>query len=749
MPSSRRLAFKPPRRTGSTIQFLRTLDDVEVEMGTVPDGEVSFDERSSEPLSLDEISSDLWTSDYSALFRVELRRNRAIAIVYGIFSATGEQRQLSSYARRISGPRRVAWEHKQLTRERDQLAIALHAANMRQWSHSMIARSIAYFTLTTSWLHQVESGQRRLASRPTTLKVLRSMRDCRPRPEWDEGLHVAVYGFDQTYEWVGMAKRGRRQAVESVDSTGMPMAITHEVYVNSIKVALPSAFGTLSPADLQTIASNHGSPYTEDYNLLYEFLRPQAVSGPRPRARTGPPPSSLSHSCSVRAPSCVAGYLREFTADALASVSSVAASSNRAPTLLTLSEIAHALYARRPVDPGGPSEFNILEALMRCDTKSYADGVKILRHMGSHSSPSTVVDVAWGDGQSVILLKNVKKKWPRLYARWLIGVGGFHEHAHSMFAMNEMFWECLVCWCLVIVNITKVFKVTKDLEHNNYAHVQQAHHVITIAIVSYLLQDVVEPRPSLLLRSPELYLQQVESATGIVLVRYLQYAGFPILQWQRAAREGDGLKLKKLFAYSHHLFRSVSHKPVCAQISLIALLSFCCALPALQNVLLVTVSLSLLGRLGGNMYIDRVLEYINKVQQGTKRSAHAASFGRALDMTTLLRAMLHVRHAFQAAETGKVESDDGISPSMLIMARLLQDELVRVLGRDLSLLDPYIRTWHTGNPVRMDTGDHRTRMPWETPDRVARGRNAGKWRSRNETWIAYATRYVQEHFFPF
>ena len=149
------------------------------------------------------------------------------------------------------------------------------------------------------------------------------------------------------------------------------------------------------------------------------------------------------------------------------------------------------------------------------------------------------------------------------------------------------------------------------------------------------------------------------------------------------------------------------------------------------------------------MYIDRVLEYINKVQQGTKRSAHAASFGRALDMTTLLRAMLHVRHAFQAAETGKVESDDGISPSMLIMARLLQDELVRVLGRDLSLLDPYIRTWHTGNPVRMDTGDHRTRMPWETPDRVAHGRNAGKWRSRNETWIAYATRYVQEHFFPF
>ena len=101
---------------------------------------------------------------------------------------------------------------------------------------------------------------------------------------------------------------------------------------------------------MQVIASNHGSPYTEDYNLLYDFIRPGAVSV----------------------------YLREFTADALASVASVAASSNRSPALLTLSEIAHALYGRRAVDPGGPSEFEILEPLTRCDTKSYADGVKIL-----------------------------------------------------------------------------------------------------------------------------------------------------------------------------------------------------------------------------------------------------------------------------------------------------------------------------------------------------------------------------------
>ena len=204
-------------------------------------------------------------------------------------------------------------------------------------------------------------------------------------------------------------------------------------------------------------------------------------------------------------------------------------------------------------------------------------------------------------------------------------------------------------------------------------------------------------------------------------MRYLQYAGFPILQWQRAAREGDGGKLKKLFAYSHHVFRSVCHKPVCAQVSLIALLGFCCTLPAIQSVLLATVSLSLLGRVGSNMYTDRILEYVNKIQQGSKRSASAASFGKALDFTTLLRAQMHVRHTFQAAETGAAESDDPVTENMLRMARMLQEKRTR--GR-LTLSAPVMRTlggrWrHCTSPV--------TRLAVLTlPPRVA---SARRWRN--------------------
>ena len=57
-------------------------------------------------------------------------------------------------------------------------------------------------------------------------------------------------------------------------------------------------------------------------------------------------------------------------------------------------------------------------------------------------------------------------------------------------------------------------------------------------------------------------------------------------------------------------------------------------------------------------------------------------------MTTLLRAMLHVRHAFEASERGHPPGADPITPSMLIQARLLQDEFVRLLGTDLTIYSP-------------------------------------------------------------
>jgi hypothetical protein len=72
-----------------------------------------------------------------------------------------------------------------------------------------------------------------------------------------------------------------------------------------------------------------------------------------------------------------------------------------------------------------------------------------------------------------------------------------------------------------------------------------------------------------------------------------------------------------------------------------------------------------------------------------------------------------------------------------------------VLGRDLTVRDPLNHMWHTGNAVPLDTGDFRMRRPWEWIWRVAFGTSAGKWRSRAETWLAFAHRMVTLNFFRF
>ena len=126
---------------------------------------------------------------------------------------------------------------------------------------------------------------------------------------------------------------------------------------------------------------------------------------------------------------------------------------------LSMRQIAHGLFGRGCVDPCGPSEFDVLEALQRTDTKSYEDFLKISAHLDQHSGSAGVVNVAWGDGQSVIGFKNLKKKWPLQFAKWLVAVAGFHEHAHSMFAFTQMFWCVFICWCLTFLNITRVLEV--------------------------------------------------------------------------------------------------------------------------------------------------------------------------------------------------------------------------------------------------------------------------------------------------
>ena len=231
----------------------------------------------------------------------------------------------------------------------------------------------------------------------------------------------------------------------------------------------------------------------------------------------------------------------------------------------------------------------------------------------------------------------------------------------------------------------------------------------------------------------------MQHATGLVIVEFLKHGGFPELQWQRAARTVKASHFQQLLAYSYHLvrmftnacnshpliaclhaclttsqpanlpaclppvrppacsplrqftllfmcvlqYRSVCHKPVAAQITLLGLLSFCCTLPAVRDAICATFAVTLMG--DHFQYIDRLIEYINKIQGDYMKSAHAASFGAGIGVTTLIPAILHVRHAFEVNELGVDHASEPITTAQLVAARKLQNELLRICGRDLTI----------------------------------------------------------------
>ena len=219
---------------------------------------------------LELIAEAFWATNLEPLFDAEIAENERLC---GPASALPP----SSYRRRLRDDAALKYDRRRRNQRRDEMAVMLHCNNQRHWSPSLLARSIAYYGKGSRFVQRNETNQRRIASKPTVRRVLKMMMERKPRPIWKQGVHVKCFGYDQTYQWIGVKKRGRRQSVERVDSAGMPLEIKHMVYINSIDVALPQRLGSLSAADLQRIAANHGSAYTEPYNNILVPLLPDNV----------------------------------------------------------------------------------------------------------------------------------------------------------------------------------------------------------------------------------------------------------------------------------------------------------------------------------------------------------------------------------------------------------------------------------------------------------------------------------------
>lgn len=275
---------------------------------------------------------------------------------------------------------------------------------------------------------------------------------------------------------------------------------------------------------------------------------------------------------------------------------------------------------------------------------------------------------------------HAKKRHPERWRHHLIVCGNFHAFGHFLFAGHESYHDCYVGFFVVVLQREKLPKKIQDFKDDSFRHVLAHTLEVTIGTYTWMIADVTDPSPLLLLSNPETYEGAIQHAGGLVSFMYLRDVGTPALHWLLTGRDGDGGRAEKLHAHSFHVNRATTHKINCVMISLLAIMATTCVDPQLAGIIKELICVSATGR--SLQFADRMLENINNMQE--QRDGKFAAFDRSMHYSDDIEAMLHVAHAWEAAEKGDAASNDPITQAILNGAASVRAELRRRIGTDLT-----------------------------------------------------------------
>jgi hypothetical protein len=183
--------------------------------------------------------------------------------------------------------------------------------------------------------------------------------------------------------------------------------------------------------------------------------------------------------------------------------------------------------------------------------------------------------------------------------------------------------------------------------------------------------------------------------------------------------------------------RAWAHKPVEARVLLLSLLSTEATHPKIAEIIRATNSLPLSDLPGSAMYADRVVEYLNWLQD--QRRGTYSAFGRALEFTEAMVGMMHVAYSAD----GEKKFNDPLTQSDINGAKAIRESLKLRLGTDLTVASTSNGSFHTGGGGNMfQSTAIASQRPWDFIERVALGRSAGPGMARPEHWNRYTERML-------
>ena len=421
---------------------------------------------------------------------------------------------------------------RQLTLASNVAAIALRQANQQLYPFSICAKSVSslmHRMSTKDW--RALQYKKEILSKPTTIKLVKCMMACRPKPPFAEMNHYCLHIFDQCYKKKG-ASRGKHRAAEQVSASGDLVDLVSMVIVNSVTIPVPSRLAGGISMELANELHTTG-PYTRPFTNIIPLLEPDHVK-------------ALSYKLMKETGGWIQATSNKF---GFASASD-----------MMTAHMARALIGR-PKVAGGRAYVTINPPILDCDTKSLPDGIKIVNFLENLTpEEQALVMGVLSDGQSMMTLCYLKRHYPERYRHVLIICGCFHAFGHFMFGGHESYFDCFTGYFAAKLHKEKVPKVIMNFENDSYMHVLAHLCELTIGGLTYIIHDCKNPPPELFLSNPAMYESVIRHAGGTVLFKYLQNVGIPTLHYLCAGRKADGQRNEDLQCMAYHMFRAGTHK---------------------------------------------------------------------------------------------------------------------------------------------------------------------------------------------
>jgi hypothetical protein len=658
-----------------------------------------------------------WLVDYGPVLAVEASAaGETVEQLETNFASTYTLRQMQ---RETAEGQRTRAAHS--SRIREASTHLARTANVLYVPFSQAMKAIVFLCACVAkpvWA--AERKARRVVSREYAVEMLREMSRCRPEPAFEvaDPELIASIAYDQTYaKAAGKTGISSYSAVQTVDAQGKAVDRERMTYINGQHFPVPDAAISLSAADRALLA--RVGPYTQDFVRVLPLLDPRRLD-------------AVMDGFVERAVGLLHGQPPQSTISAL-----------------------QALLSRPNADPGGPTYLTYMPPLLDTDTKSYTDKIKIVEWCEAWIGLIPLILHLIGDGQSVLRLRDLKRKFPSQYKHVVVGNGHMHSGAHSSFADVFLWWCALLCMCMQTIGKVEraadgslrgtVLPTIKSLEHNSAEHVLQGLLPVAVAIIVFFTTKVTSPPPALFLADPVLYMSLIENAGGIILAQFLRHSGLPTLFWQRGTRAMEAQTLDDLHCLALHKFRC-AHKTSSSQISLLHLLSIYCTHPKLRRYLQLRLFVSPIGTVGGSIAADKNVENQNEFQ---KERNVGQSLLTSIFFTVLLQPMHHVYRTWKYATGTDRAVDSAVRASMVHEVDALVRLFEQKLGTDLRTFTTHNPFWYTGNPVDMRAGPNlKYGRPWEWIWRVAAGTSSGHMAGgRMEAWAHWVRRHIRDHMF--